>query len=222
LKFDHAARLSKTNERQLRIYYLRANFLFLLASTNLGALPDSLIASSAGQVSARDCCYAFPRFEGGGDMRNLVKAGALSAIVAAAAFFAPTTQSSAGVMSVADKTAVGQTSIIDKVHYRRYCRPHMRHVRWRSCCGYAYYPRWRYAYYPRWRYAYYPRWRYSYYPSWRYAYYPRWRYSYYPGWRYRYGGYGGYYNPAAAVAGAAVGLATSPLWGFGGGYPYYW
>jgi hypothetical protein len=45
------------------------------------------------------------------------------------------------------------------------------------------------------------------------AYYPRYRaYGYYP-WR----------NPAGAVAGAAVGLATAPIWALGGwGYPYYW
>ncbi len=53
----------------------------------------------------------------------------------------------------------------------------------------------------------------------RYAYYPRY---YYP----RYYGYYGY-NPAGALAGAAVGLATAPLWALGGlgwgwGYPYYW
>jgi hypothetical protein len=152
-------------------------------------------------------------------MRILVKTGALTAMFAAAAFFAPTTQSSAGVMSVADKASVGQTSLIDQVHYRRFCH---RHVRYRPCCGYAYYPRWRHAYYPRWRYAYYPSWRYAYYPRWRYASAYPWgyRYGYYR--PYRYGYYRPWYNPAASVAGAAVGLATSPLWGFGGGYPYYW
>lgn len=51
-----------------------------------------------------------------------------------------------------------------------------------------------------------------------------WRHSY---WRphryYRYYGYYPAYNPVGALAGAAVGLATAPLWALGGGwgYPYY-
>ncbi len=56
---------------------------------------------------------------------------------------------------------------------------------------------------------------------WHYGYwrpYRHYRYVYYP----RYYGYYGY-NPAGALAGAAVGLATAPLWALGGwGYPYYW
>lgn len=42
-------------------------------------------------------------------------------------------------------------------------------------------------------------------------------------WRHRHYYYG-YYNPGAAVAGAAVGLMTAPLWALGGwGYsPYYY
>ncbi len=56
-------------------------------------------------------------------------------------------------------------------------------------------------------------WRHHHY--WRHRHY---RYVYYP----RYYGYYGY-NPVGALAGAAVGLATAPLWALGGwGYPYYW
>ncbi len=56
--------------------------------------------------------------------------------------------------------------------------------------------------------------------------YRHYRYVYYP--RYYYPSYGYYgYNPAGALAGTAVGLATAPLWALGGwgwgwGYPYYW
>lgn len=54
-----------------------------------------------------------------------------------------------------------------------------------------------------------------------------WRYGYWrPHRHYQYYGYYPWYNPAGAVAGAAVGLATAPLWAFGGypyyGYPYYY
>lgn len=48
------------------------------------------------------------------------------------------------------------------------------------------------------------RYRHHHHRYWRYG-----RYYYYP-----------YYNPAAAVVGAAAGLATAPLWGWG--YPYYY
>ena len=132
-------------------------------------------------------------------MRNFIKFGALTASCAAVAIMAPTTDASAGVMSVAGKTTIAQSSLIDQVHYRRYCHRH--HGHWHYGWHYGYYRH--YGYHP-WRY--------------RYGWYPRYRYSYYP-----YGGYGyGWYNPAGAVAGAALGLASTPLWGLGGGYPYYW
>lgn len=60
--------------------------------------------------------------------------------------------------------------------------------------------------------------------------YRRWRHHHYHHhyWRhrhyryYRHYGYYPWYNPAGAVAGAAVGLATAPFWALGGwGYPYY-
>jgi hypothetical protein len=124
-------------------------------------------------------------------MPNVLKFGALTAACAAAAMLVPSTEASAGVMSVAGKETVSQSSLVDQVHWRRYCHRH-----------------WRYG----WHYGWHR--HYVYYPAWRY------RYVYYP-WRYRYSYYPYYYNPGAAVAGAAVGLATAPLWGWGG-YPYYW
>jgi hypothetical protein len=133
------------------------------------------------------------------NMRSSLKFGALSAAFIAAAVMAPTDKASAGVMSIAGKSTVEQSSAIDQVHWRRVChRHHWRHARW-ACgsCGYAWYPRYRYSYYP-WRY------RYS---------------SYYP-YGYGYGSYGGYgYNAGAAVAGTALGLATAPLWL---GNSYWW
>ncbi|KAF2989189.1 hypothetical protein MJC1_03659 [Methylocystis sp. MJC1] len=63
------------------------------------------------------------------------------------------------------------------------------------------------------------------YRYWRHHYYHRhWRYGYWRPYRhYRYYGYYPAYNPAGALAGAAVGLATAPLWALGGwGSPYYW
>lgn len=65
------------------------------------------------------------------------------------------------------------------------------------------------VHYRNWRHhRHYGYWRHRHY---RYVY-------YYP----RYGYYG--FNPVGALAGAAVGLATAPLWALGGGwgYPYYW
>ena len=133
-------------------------------------------------------------------MRNLIKFGALTAALAGAAIFAPTT-ASAGVMSVAGKATVAQSSLVDQVYYRCH-RPWRHHWRYSSCHRHwGYYGgchRW--GYYP-WRY------RYSYYPAYGYG------YGYRPSY---YGAYGSsWYNPGAAVAGTALGLAglaTSPLW----------
>lgn len=53
----------------------------------------------------------------------------------------------------------------------------------------------------------------------RYHHHHHWRHAH---WRHRHYGYGyPYYNPAGAVAGAAVGLATAPAWALLGG-PYWW
>lgn len=60
--------------------------------------------------------------------------------------------------------------------------------------------------------------------------YRRWHHRHYRRhayWRHRhYYGYYPWFNPAGAVAGAAVGLATAPFWALGGyygyGYPYYY
>ncbi len=51
-----------------------------------------------------------------------------------------------------------------------------------------------------------------------YGYYHR---RYYRPHYYGHYGYYPYYNPAGAVTGAAVGLATAPFWALFGG-PYYW
>ncbi|TLG71875.1 hypothetical protein [Methylocystis sp. B8] len=52
-----------------------------------------------------------------------------------------------------------------------------------------------------------------------------WRHAYWRHRHYRYYGYYPWYNPAGAIAGAAVGLATAPFWALGGyygyGYRYY-
>jgi hypothetical protein len=137
-------------------------------------------------------------------MRSSVKLGALSAAMVAAALLAPTGNASAGVMSIAGKSTVETQSTVDQVHWRRWCNPHRHHV-------------WHYGWHRHNRFVFVPRYRYVYYPYYRSAYYPyRWRsrYSYYP--------YGYGWNPGAAVAGAALGLASAPLWGLSGGYPYYW
>jgi hypothetical protein len=75
----------------------------------------------------------------------------------------------------------------------------------------VYHRYWRHHHYGRYGY-----WRHRHY----YRHYGYWRHHHY----YRHYGY--YYNPAGALAGAAVGLATAPLWAFGGwpgwgGYPFW-
>jgi len=116
-------------------------------------------------------------------------------------------------MSIAGKSTVETQSAVDQVHWRRWCYPHRRHVwhyGWHR--HHAHFWPYRYVYYNPWRWGY----RYVSYNPWRWGY----RYSYYP--RYRYGYYPYGWNPGAAVAGAALGLASAPLWGLSGGYPYYW
>lgn len=65
------------------------------------------------------------------------------------------------------------------------------------------YYHWRHRHH--WHHAHY--WR-----PWRYRHY---HYAYYP--RYYYPGYYPWFNPAGAIAGAAVGLATAPFWALTGG-----
>lgn len=125
-------------------------------------------------------------------MRKIAKVWALGILCGTAAIAVSINQSEAGVMSVASKEVLGQSSPVETVHYRRWSHHHYwRHAHW----GHHY---WHHAY-----------WRHH---HWHHAYWRHHHYAYYP-----------YYNPAGAVAGAAVGLATAPLWALGGyyGYPYY-
>ncbi|HUZ90320.1 MAG TPA: hypothetical protein VMU78_00220 [Methylocella sp.] len=60
---------------------------------------------------------------------------------------------------------------------------------------------------------------YAWHRGWHYGWY-RTRYHHYGWYHHRYYRYYGYYNPGAAVAGAALGLATLPF-ALAGGWPYY-
>lgn len=130
-------------------------------------------------------------------MRNIVKSIALTAIFATAATVAQPSDTQAGVINVVPKETISQPSSIEQVHYRRH-HHHWRHHHWRH-------HHWRHHH---WRHAHYRH-------HWRHRYY---RYGYYP--RYYYPGYYPWYNPAGALAGAAVGLATAPFWALTG--PGWW
>jgi hypothetical protein len=70
----------------------------------------------------------------------------------------------------------------------------------------------------------YRRWRHHHYyhhANWRHRH--HWRHAHWRHRHYRHYGYYPWHNPAGALAGAVVGLATAPFWALGGyyGYPYY-
>ena len=140
-------------------------------------------------------------------MRSIAKFCAVTAVCAVAGL-ASTVQSRAGVMSIARGEAINGSSLVENVHWRGHWG--WRHAHWRG-------------HHWGWRHAH---WRHH---HWRYAYWPRhywYRHAYWRHHRYGYYGYYPWFNPAGALAGAAVGLATAPLWAFGGypyyGYPYYY
>jgi hypothetical protein len=104
------------------------------------------------------------------------------------------TPASAAPMPIASKEIVASSSPLQQVHYYRHYYRHPHYYHHRHY--------WRHHHYRHY--------------GWRHHYYRHY------GWRHHY--YYGYYNPGAAVAGAAVGLMTAPLWALGGwGYsPYYY
>lgn len=128
-------------------------------------------------------------------MRNIVKSVALGAICATAAIAMEAGDAQAGVINVVPKAVIDQSAPIEQVHYRHHHWRHHHH--------------WRPVYYGRHVHYYGRPWRHRHY---RYVYYPR---------RYYYPAYYPWFNPAGAIAGAAVGLATAPFWALAGA-PYWW
>jgi hypothetical protein len=117
-------------------------------------------------------------------------------LVSGAALLALTGTASAGPMSVAGRQTVALQSPIEQAHY-------WRHHYWRHHYRH-------YGWNRGWHYR-----HYGWNRGWHYRHYGWYRHRYYYGW-----------NPAAAAASAAVGLATLPFavatgWPYYG-YPYYW